>query len=322
MKALSGVLWVAIPLLLSVGGCGGKNAVTFVTKTSIGVDFDSTPPSASFAYDRVEGYIAPRYPNGAIPPVVGSVETNGDIFTRAVKQYYATGLAAEKLTNPGNNDSAPKELTRNSDDRKMMFFGTSTTLGAKISFNTAVSVIDGFTLGYKRKELSFIPLDGTRGADGKQTDTYPAVIGVLDSDVKAAKPDDSELAVTQLFATGTAALALAENVDVRSGFLTKAKTALGQYRDAERTQQRSALNALTCLAKIPDAKLAVVWKNARATKLFDDDATIYTSIENSTTPAAARAKYADEVTILNPSSETHSVRLNVHSDFVCDPQNR
>jgi hypothetical protein len=80
--------------MLAMAGCTTTNDVLFVTKTSLGLDFDAKPASASIAYDRTEGYIAPRYDNGEIPPVVASIKSDAKIFNPKIKQVYATGDAA------------------------------------------------------------------------------------------------------------------------------------------------------------------------------------------------------------------------------------
>ena len=81
-------------LALPLTACAsGQNTVVFVTKTSLGVDVEQTPPTASIACDRVEGYFGPRYDTGAVPPVVASFITNGELLGRDVKQVCATGDA-------------------------------------------------------------------------------------------------------------------------------------------------------------------------------------------------------------------------------------
>ena len=83
--------------LFSLVAMGCADSVLFVTKTSIGLDFDTKPPAASIAYDRTEGYLAPRYDNGAIPPVYGRIRSDAKIFNANVRQIYATGSAAQRV---------------------------------------------------------------------------------------------------------------------------------------------------------------------------------------------------------------------------------
>ena len=86
---------IVLSLAIALAGCASRpDTVVFVTKSSLGLDVEQTPPSASIAYDRVEGYFGPRYESGAVPPVVAVFMTNGQLLDRRVKQLYATGDAA------------------------------------------------------------------------------------------------------------------------------------------------------------------------------------------------------------------------------------
>ena len=296
-------------LLLIICGCASTNSVTFVTKTSLGLDVDSTPPGVSFAYDRVEGYIAPRYENGAVPAVAGSIVTDGGTLGRNVRQFYSTGQAALKLTDD-SNVTPPKVLLEGK--RKTMFFGTTTTLGVKFAFNP--TGIDGFNLGYKRKEFSYIPV-GQIEENGKTVDTYPSVLGVLDTGVEASTLADSKIGVSQLFATGAAAEKLAELPILRARFKSLATDALSQYRVDERQQQRFALNTLSCLAKIPDAKVGSVWENAAVLKLFD--AGIADKLK-AATPGDARKLYTSEIGLIRADSSEYTGRMAGHQAHVCE----
>ena len=52
---------------------GCTDQVIFITKTSVGIDADTTLAAVSIAYDRTDGYLGPRYEDGSIPPVVSSI---------------------------------------------------------------------------------------------------------------------------------------------------------------------------------------------------------------------------------------------------------
>jgi len=92
-----------LPLVLAtsaLAGCNDPNTVLFVTNSSLGINFDSKPATASIAYDRVEGFIGPRFENGGAPPAVASMQTDGNIFNPTVRQTYATGAAAFGIAPP------------------------------------------------------------------------------------------------------------------------------------------------------------------------------------------------------------------------------
>lgn len=207
-------------------GCATPDHVLFVTKTSLGVDFDSKPPSASIAYDRVEGYIAPRYDNGEIPPVIASVKSDGAIFNPQIRQVYATGDAAEIVT--GGTPATERQKLRG--NKKLMFFGTTTTTGLKVGFGT--SLPDSLTFGFKRKEFSFIPLGTQEDTEGPY-DVYPSIIASIDTVATAGTPSETSFRNAQFFATGHAARLLAANPRVRKDFETTAVEALSAKEKAK-----------------------------------------------------------------------------------------
>lgn len=301
MNRLPARLGLLFALLLTACA-SGPNTVVFVTKTSLGVDVEQTPPTASIAYDRVEGYFGPRYDSGAVPPVVASFTTNGQLLGRDVKQVYATGDAARLLANPSAQVPADPPLTG---DIKPMFFGTSTTLGVKIGYEAGGST-STFTLGYKRKELSVIPV--TQGI-------FPSVLATLQTDINAATANTTRFGAGQLFATGSAATDLARRKEVRDVFMQQADAAFSAYRADERQQGRHALVTLSCLAGLSDAQLPKVWSNAAALDVLDKDAKIG---ELATlTPAAARDKYTRYMALLNADSQDTTLRMNLHRQYVC-----
>lgn len=299
--------------------------VMFMTKASLGVDVETTAQTASLAYDRVEGYSAPRYAGQEVAPVYASFATNGQMINRTVKQLYATGGAAETLSKPipvmfrsnGAGEApanfvaagglpspraAPAETKP-----KAMFFGTGTVLGFKIGFGP--TSLDSFTLGFKRKELSIIPQDEK---DGK----FPSVMASFDTDLATESVTTSKLAINQFFATGVAADALALNPEIHGKFEEKAVTMMGQFRADESEQRRYALLSLYCLSKLDETQSARVWKNVADLKLFD--AAGITDLNGAATDAAKRTVYARELTLTKGDSKTQTGLMTGHHAYVCD----
>lgn len=190
-------------VIFLIPGCAATDKVIFVTKSSIGIDFDTKPPVASVGYDRIEGYLGPRYSNGAIPPVIAEIKTDGKIFNPRIRQIYASGDAAVVI----GGGSSPDNSADLAGDKALMFFGTTTTTGLKVGFTN--NVPDSFTFGYKRKEFSIIPL----AHDGNK-DIYPSVLATIDTGANVAAPAQTGLNTGQFFATGAAAVALAPNIDL------------------------------------------------------------------------------------------------------------
>jgi hypothetical protein len=56
-----------------LSGCVGDDEVLFVTGTNIGIEADSKPPQLGISLNRIEGYIAPSYENGQLPPVLARI---------------------------------------------------------------------------------------------------------------------------------------------------------------------------------------------------------------------------------------------------------
>lgn len=228
--------------VLALAGCATPDYVLFVTKTSIGIDFDSKPASASIAYDRIEGYIAPSYDSGEIPAVVASVKSDGGIFNPQIRQIYATGDAAEIVVGARTypDKTKDKEVPKLQGNKKLMFFGTTTTTGLKVGFST--NLPDSLIFGFKRKEFSFIPL-GTVGTGAEAYDVYPSVLASIDTAAKAGTPSETGLRNAQFFATGQAARFLATNEDIRGDFKRQAERSLAVATGLSQTEAARALRA-------------------------------------------------------------------------------
>lgn len=304
--------------LIVFTGCATKNSVLFVTKTSLGIDFEGKPPALSIAYDRVEGYLGPRYNNGAVPPVLGRVQTDGGIFTAEVKQIYATGnaaltLAGEKLI------SGPTDLEG---EKELMFFGTSTTTGLKVGFTE--NVPDSFVFGFKRKEFSYIPV-GTK--DNK--DFYPSVLATFDTTAKADSGVNAGLKGGQFFATGAVAEYLANNNDIRNYFNEQAKDAFKSYYETVNKQTEESLRILRCYAGIKEDSLSKVWEDANNKCLFKDKNSFSMVMEwykkAKENPAdreenirKANKHYASEIYISDGTNPYRVSNLQKHREIVCE----
>lgn len=315
--------------VLLLAGCAGADSVLFITKTSLGVDFDTKPASLSVAYDRKEGYLGPRYDNGAVPPVTASIKSDGGIFTGKVKQVYATGNAALILAadDPdGENVSTAKLVGK----KKLMFFGTDTTTGLKVGFTGQYP--DSFVFGYKRKEFSYIPVGTTvtKETDGTEMgeDTYPSVLATIDTTGSAIDDKSSGLVGTQFFATGSAADMLAKNTAIRATFKETATSALAAYKDASFQQQVEVGNILKCYPAVKENALSDVWSNAESLKLYFDSSSYQLLSGNAeairTNPAnkvdllrASHKRYTSEVSNVDGKDNERQYRLKVHADYVC-----
>ena len=318
------LLRLALPaFVLAVAGCGTpQDSAVFVTRTSLSViDVDSAPATASFGYNRVEGYLGPRYDTGTVPAVAGSFHTDGGLFDRKVRQTYATGNAALNATAGGTANPAP-EGEYFAGERKAMFFGTGTVLGVNMGFGDAGA--NAFTLGFKRKEVSVIPVSSTvtssitqDGTTAQVVHRFPSVFARLDNTAEAGLPGDSGLSIHQFFATGIAAQRLANNAQVQAQFRQEAVDPRLRYREEEHRQGRFALNSLYCVARVPDAELRRVFGNAEALGLFKDRQA-FADLRAAATAQAARAVYTGHMGLLDPSEQEATALMRLHQKFVCD----
>lgn len=308
---------------LTLSACVTKNSVLFVTKTSLGIDLDTKPANVSISYDRVEGYVGARYDSGAIPPVLTSISSNAKIFNPAIRQVYATGDAAYNIalenTSLGNT---PKPLTG---DKKLMFFGTTTTTGLKVGFTS--NFPDSLLFGYKRKEFSFIPLGRHNDAD-----VYPSVLASIDTGATAGLQKETTLRTKQFFATGSVAEALGTKGYIQEDFKEKARDAFAAYRQEVAAQNREALMVLRCFTFVAEADLPAVWADADRLGLFRHEDNLRGDLMDRYDTAIGlsrddpnrsdelrklRGRYAAQIGIPRGSSPTRAALIRAHRKHVC-----
>jgi hypothetical protein len=171
-------------LMLYAGICGcalGYNRMLFMTKTNVGLDIDSKPPTAEISIARREGVIAPSFEEGKALPVIASFLFEGGWFSPHISGTFAGGKAAvtiAELFNVGDSNSRltprsrvcldhpPKESAQGlqweeGDDARPFFFATDTTFGLKVAWSGATEVMpDTLKLGYNRKEFAYAPVFG------------------------------------------------------------------------------------------------------------------------------------------------------------------
>jgi hypothetical protein len=214
-------------LCLTLLGCAGKDSVLFVTTTTIGIDADSRPPHANIGYDRYEGYVGPAYSTGAIPPVFAKIDSDLKIFNPEIRQLYATGDAAKLVT---KEVLTPSDLVIDdkmySDSGRVTLFGTGAHIGLRVTF--AGNMPESVSLGYKRKEFSFIPLGSVPDTDDptRMVDKYGSVLAAIDMGVKTTSFRETGMSVTQFFATGDAAKNLAARPQIKELYALEAASAL------------------------------------------------------------------------------------------------
>lgn len=279
-------LFLFVLACISVYGCNtGRNSILFVTKTSIAVDVDINPTTFDVGYGRYEGSIAPVQEDGKAFPLLTSISSDGGIssgvFGSGVAQNFGVGNAAIIMSGYLGSDSNPSEEYRktmtsndlfdssakiigNLEKARRYYFGTKTIFGFTTSFageSGHNAVPESIVLGYKRKELAYVPIM-TKEAD--TTHYIPSMIAASGTSSKAGITKTG-FAVSQFYATGLSANFLAAHPIIRNSVISKiigndkVSEALDKKiveLDNTREQAKTAkVNVNNKIDLIPDAKL-------------------------------------------------------------------
>ncbi|MGY8938306.1 MAG: hypothetical protein ACKVG6_19965 [Alphaproteobacteria bacterium] len=250
-KIKKAVVLLAIPFLFQ--GCVGYDRTLFVTKTNVGIDIDTTPPTAEINIARKEVVIAPTFANGETPPVLGSFSMASKGMFADVSSTFSGGDAAVTMATlysdetvlyndpdfaqiETNFDSTVKlnekpltaklnikgtkvksVMLNGKSNTKPFYFATDTSIGLKVTWNGAAAAMpDSFKLGFNRKEFALAPVYGeTNKSDGKFDVKMPSFLATIDSSSGASSIADTGVAVVQYFATGKAANRMALRQPVR-----------------------------------------------------------------------------------------------------------
>lgn len=240
-------------LALALAGCGSNNQAVFVTSTDIGINADATTRTFNVGYDRVEAFVGPVYPDqGAAPAVFADLRSNLSPFSPKIRQVYATGQAAELVTLPPTAEisgqlTPPQTPPPMTGERRIMVFGTSSTVGAKLGFAATSVVPDSLSFGYKRKEMSIVPM---RAQDPKSPDQdhYAPVMASIDLDLLSASLPEADMKVAQFVATGAAAVNLAAQPEFRTLFKEKASESMRLAAASNERLSQRAGDLLSCVA--------------------------------------------------------------------------
>lgn len=239
--------WWLIVALPTLSGCGiGFSQALFMTKSNVGVDIDTKPPTAEISIARKELAIAPAFEGGQTPPVLaGFSDHNRLLFGFGTSSVFAGGSAARILSQPysgGEHDGrlcldsaeAPKGVFRlfglplkeyrlpAAGEIHPFVFGTDTSLGVKIAWSGMTAQFpDTVRVGFHRKEMALAPVFGqaTREPGCTFSVEMPSFIATINVDLEASEPTKTYLDYQQSFATGSAAVGLANNTDTKRQLL-------------------------------------------------------------------------------------------------------
>ena len=244
---------------LSLSGCAGQDRILFVTKTNLGLDLDSKPPTAEITIARRELAITPTFQdaigNENTLPLLASFGLTGTFLNPEITSRFAGGDAAIILAHGptaetrsssiclnGEPDTRPlyKKIwhsilgRRVKEDTRAFYFATDTSFGLKIGWDGLTGPYpDTLKLGYNRKELAFPPVFVRKGCSknppptGSETVkdpwevTVPSFFASLDNSSTIKELFGSGVAHIQFFATGEAATAFVKRPDVNAAMNKK-----------------------------------------------------------------------------------------------------
>ena len=96
-----------------LSGCGvGYNYALFMTKSNVGIDIDSRPPTAELSISRREGVIEPGFENGQTLPVAATFKAKNTTLTSfffGVNSMFSGGRAASILASCVQKPSAGED---------------------------------------------------------------------------------------------------------------------------------------------------------------------------------------------------------------------
>lgn len=335
---ITGVL--ILGLVLSATGCGlGKENILFVTKTSLGVDIDSKPPTLDISYTRREGTLSPEYPSGVLPQMASFATEVGVPVNLAVGQSIATGHAATLLAKYIGTPLDP-ELTSTSipiaeitspdasriegeiENGKRFFFGTDTAFGLRVTFGLETGGYpDSLSFGYKRKEMAFVPITEKSIKEGnvvRKTVGIPPLLATAGFDLQG-KSGGGEVQYVQFFATGHSASYLAAKKAIRS---TVGLKIIGDKQAAEklmeatfpRSEAYASVEMQTRIAQLLERVNAL--EDAPAIELFENPPSTDENVEallerriGGVTVDGSMAREATKMRIAQNPQDDASLRL-------------
>lgn len=248
MRIIFLVLFSVLPF-----GCVGKDRALLMTKTNVGLDIDTTPPTAEITIARREIAIQPTFQNNvkgkdSALPLLATFGKTGSYFNPGITGHFAGGKAAVALTtpseialtdaildkkselclkqNPFNSDNSSKEKNPKEKEPRPFYFATDTSYGLKVAWSgTTAAYPDSLKLGYNRKEFASPPIfvDDKGSCPINDEDSpptghkvqLPSFYAAIDNASGFSTFYDSGVEQVQVFATGEAATGLAKDKYIR-----------------------------------------------------------------------------------------------------------
>jgi hypothetical protein len=249
------LLMMTVALGALVSGCS-RTHVMFMTKSNVGLDFDSKPPTLEVSVSRKEVVVGPTFENGQMPPVAASFKPRaggsgfanfflgvdqtfqgGDAAVAMAELYSSTNIpppesktkfnSALKLTKPPRYTGFFRRIPGPGESRTFIF-GTDTSLGLKAAWSGAGGQFpDTVRLGFNRKEFAWAPLFMATNppAGPNSNETYsikiPSFLATIESHIGVGGTGDGGIKALQYFAAGESATLLALQPAVRTAMIAR-----------------------------------------------------------------------------------------------------
>lgn len=251
MKTSSVLLSIfALAAAAFLQGCVGYNSAIFATKTNVGLDLDTKPPTAEISIARRETVLEPSFEDGKAPPVSASFRLDSGFWIFAnISSTFSGGDAAVIMASLYDADTMPythnavvtnafdstlylrkepkgkvlfKEIKLEDDKIRPFIFGTDTSFGLKMAWSgMTAEVPDTVKLGFNRKEFALAPISGSTVSKTVNGENYthsvkmPSFLATIDNRTQISTPTKTKTSTIQYFATGKAAERLSLQYGVR-----------------------------------------------------------------------------------------------------------
>ena len=212
-----------------LSGCASDRAL-IATKTNVGLDFDTKPPTAEISIARRELAIQPTFPNidkeETALPILASFNLHGSFLNPSIIGHFSGGDAAVYLAKDHNVDSpVDSSLCLTSENEPVdprggllklwhklisvdyeeykntprpFYFATDTTFGVKAAWSgTTGPYPDSLKLGYNRKEFASPPIFVNEGCNTEDKATKNVSVNNKTADTEAIKEKPVEKEATQ-----------------------------------------------------------------------------------------------------------------------------
>ncbi len=247
------VIATATCLMSTILGCTiGYKKTLFFTKTNVGLDIDSEPPTMELTFSRREAVVSPTFENGQTPPVLAgfSFHVTGPLeFSTRISSAFAGGDTAVTMATlfdatdkeadakyPAKDkpfdstlylNKAPsykalfglrKEKLLEPGEIEPFIFATDTSFGLKVAWSGATAQFpDTIKFGYNRKEFALAPVTIRKDANAKfpYQVRMPSFLATVDNSAELRLASKGDVKHIQYFATGKAADAMARHYGVR-----------------------------------------------------------------------------------------------------------